>query len=89
MEIIFYLKTKELARFYVLTEKHEYAADVINSLFSARFTEPEKYLLLAVNCLNCGFTEDSAEAVAAGLELFPGYKRLLDLTDQIGKTGIA
>jgi hypothetical protein len=40
------------------------------------FSEPEKYLLLALNCYHSGYKEDALEAVNMGLEAFPDYERL-------------
>jgi len=78
-----YMKIRELARAYVVMEKYDLAADEISQLFSVDFQEPEKYILLAENCFNCGFTEDAAEAVKAGLEIFPEYLRLKKLSGRM------
>jgi len=81
-----YMKTRERARAYILTGKYDLAADEIALLFSTSAAEPEKYLLLAMNCLSCDFIEDAKEAVEMGLERFPNYQRLIGIKERIDKT---
>jgi len=77
-DILMYLQSEERARAYILTGKYDLAADEIDQLFNMPFSEPEKYLLLGLNCFHCGFAEDAINAIALGLERFPTYDRLIE-----------
>jgi len=78
MDVVEYFFCRERARGYVLTGRHELAADEITLLFNAPFSDPEKYLLLCMNCFNFGFSDDAISIAALGLEKFPDYQRLID-----------
>jgi glycosyltransferase involved in cell wall biosynthesis len=78
-----YIKTKELARAYVLSGNYKLAVEEIIKLFNSQILEPEKFLLLGLNCFYIGLTDDAADAVAMGLEMFPGYHRLVDTKEMI------
>ena len=75
-----YLKAREQARVFVLTDEYDRAAEEITLLFNSPLIDPEKYALLAINCIKCGLFDDAEEIVAVGLEQFPGYQRLIDLS---------
>jgi len=78
-----YFRIEEQARIFMFLSRYELAADEIGKLFEMSVSTPEKYVLLAVNCVYCGFTDDALDAVNVGLELYPGYQRLIDVKDQI------
>ena len=82
-EAMEYLIIEEKARALILTGKYHQASDELILLFKMPFDEPEKYLLLALNCYSCGYLEDAAEAVSIGLDRYPEYGRLVRIADRI------
>jgi hypothetical protein len=81
-DVVDYFLCRERARAYVLTGRHELAADEIALLFNAPVSDPEKYLLLSMNCFNCGFSDEAVNTALLGLQSFPDYQRLIDAYEQ-------
>jgi glycosyltransferase involved in cell wall biosynthesis len=85
-DVVDYFLCRERARAYVLTGRHELAADEITLLFNAPVSDPEKYLLLSMNCFNCGFSDEAVNTALLGLQSFPDYQRLIDAYEQFSSS---